>query len=188
MRLVAVLAAVAVLPGCAQFSPLSASKSLKPGAYWMSYDTSRRGAWVRVSTDGEVTSCSEPAPDAAMSYAAGLAGGVKGPGNFEATNIDASASATAALLSGRDNLVLLAREALFRICEGNANGAIPDTQVPRLVSEVLTQITTIALRDASQTQAIVEAKPDRSETAPSFAIDSLIQQLQQQMSEQRSRQ
>ncbi len=54
-------------------------------------------------------------------------------------------NATAQALAGRDDLVLLAREALFRICEGSLNGSIKADDVKHLFQDVFQQVKEIAV-------------------------------------------
>lgn len=156
------LSAVLLLPGCANFSPLTTRRHLKEtGAHWLVYDTTRRGAYVRVAADGTQTVCAEPAPDAAYSFANSLKGGVKTP---DGTSGDADAALTATLLAlaGRDNLVLITREALYRICEMRANGTISQEQTKEMFTSVMTSVGEIAKAQQENAKAL-------QETAKSFS-------------------
>ena len=136
------------LSGCANFTPPASVHRLEPNAnFWVSYDSSRRGAWISTGSNGEIKSCAEPAPDIALSLSTGLKGSFES-GGTNASGVDASATATALALAGRDNVVLLAREALFRICEQVALGNIDRSQLVNLYKEVFYQTTEIAKAQA----------------------------------------
>lgn len=159
-RTIAALALV-LLSGCANFHAPSARKELKPDqSYWMSYDASRRGAII-VAEGTHVKTCAEPTPDVAMSFVNTLKGDYTLPGNTSATGVDASFNATAMALAGRDNVVLLAREALFRICEGSINGTIAQADVRPLFENVFQQVTRIAEAQAHKAES--DAQTARSQ-------------------------
>lgn len=170
MRLSAMFVAAASLyvSGCASFHPPSSRKELSPDqSYWMSYDASRRGAII-VAENSKVRSCAEPTPDVALSFANALKGDFGFPGNTTATGVNATLNATAMALAGRDNVVLLAREALFRICEASINGSIASSDVKPLFQDVFRQVKEIAEAQASK------AKNDAD------AAKSLVEQMQLQ--------
>lgn len=143
-----------LLPGCANLSPLVSQKPIAAnGSAWLTYDASRRGTLI-VSQDGKIVrSCAEPAPDTAYSFANSLKGSLSTPGGSEASG-DASVNATALALAGRDNLVLLARESLFRLCEARANGDISEKRYADIFQDVLQQIKEIAAAERAKADAI----------------------------------
>lgn len=150
MRTLLLLPIVFGVAGCANFTrPASIHQLSANSRYWVSYDSSRRGAWLATNDAGHVTSCAEPAPDVALSFNSGLKGSLEVSG-AKATGIDASAAATAAALAGRDNIVLLAREALFRICEQTAMGNIDKSQIKPLFQDVFEQTKQIAIAQAQK--------------------------------------
>lgn len=142
-------ASLLALGGCANFYPPSRVAALKPNThYWASYDASRRGATFVTDASGQVVrGCSEPAPDVALSLSTILKAkaetqGVKAEGEL-------SASATALALAGRDNVVLLAREALFRICEQAASRQMTNAEVVDLIKQVFQSSERIAVQQAA---------------------------------------
>ncbi len=95
MKSIAVLSisTLCALVGCANLAPPSQATNLEGGkAYWLSYDASRRGSIV-VPEGQTVRSCSEPAPDVALSFVNSLKGSLTTPGGLSATGIDASLNA-----------------------------------------------------------------------------------------------
>lgn len=152
-----------ILCGCATFSAPSSEKELKPNqSYWMSYDATRRGS-VIVAGDSTVKTCSEPAPDVAMSFANALKGDFKVTDKASATGVDAALNATAMALAGRDDVVLLAREALFRICEASINGTINESDVKTLFEDVFKQVEAIAVAQASKARSDAAAEQSKTE-------------------------
>jgi len=153
-NLVLVSSLALVLSGCASFSPLVTQKPVAAnGSAWLTYDASRRGTLL-VSENGKIVrSCAEPAPDAVYSFANSLKASAGGAGG-STTSGEATVNATALALAGRDNLVLLAREALFRLCEARANGDISDKRYADIFQDVLQQIKEIAAAEKAKSDAI----------------------------------
>lgn len=163
------LLAIVCISGCAVLSPPSSSTGLETNhSYWFSYDASRRGAIV-LTKDSQVKICSEPSPDVAMSFVNTLKGNFTTPGGSSAQGVDAALNATAAALAGRDDVVLLAREALFRICEAHMNGAIESKDVKPLFQDVFQQVKEIAqaqARTAEGKAAATKTELQILQTAP----------------------
>lgn len=145
IRKSALIAATALaLSGCANLTPPATQRPLaQEGTHWITYDSSRRGTLLAVENGKVVRSCAEPAPDTAYSFTNSFTGSVKKPEGPEA-EVDLALNATALALAGRDNVVLLAREALFRLCEARANNDISQAQYDAQFSAVLTQIKEIS--------------------------------------------
>ncbi|MGB5852635.1 MAG: hypothetical protein WBG85_10115 [Rhodanobacter sp.] len=142
--------------GCAMFhSPATRKELASKQSYWMSYDATRRGALI-IADQTKVKTCTEPAPDVALSFANALKGDLKLPGGTSATGVDASFNATALALAGRDNVVLLAREALFRICEASMNGSINQNDVRPLFEKVFEEVAAIAEAQANKAKRNAE--------------------------------
>lgn len=169
-----------LLSGCANFYPPSRIAVLKPNTqYWASYDASRRGAWISTDAAGRsIASCAEPAPDVALSLATAVKAKGSAPGG-PAVEGELSATATALALAGRDNVVLLARETLFRICEAAASGRIDQKDVAPLFREIIKQTTSIASAQADKSkaqtkQAAVEALPRAPTPEAAKALSEFI--------------
>lgn len=146
------------LTGCANLSSPSSATSIENGKnYWLSYDASRRGAII-ISNGQKTISCSEPFPDVALSFVNTLKGSLTTSGGLSAQGVDASINATALALAGRDDVVLLAREALYRICEAHQNGALQQSEVKPLFQDVFQQVKEIAVKQA-------ETSKNKAETA-----------------------
>lgn len=155
MRYFRLYLTILLLTGCANFTPpISQKPVIQNGSQWLTYDASRRGTLL-VAENGRITrSCAEPAPDTATSYANSLKGTLKTPGGTSAESVDAAINSTALALAGRDNLVLLAREALFRLCEARANGDISTKRYADIFQDVLEQIKQISEAEKAKSLAI----------------------------------
>jgi hypothetical protein len=163
----AVIVSMSTLSGCANFSPLTSARVLRPGTnYWLAYDASRRGTYI--STDkatGNIRACAEPAPDTAYSFSNKLEAAAN------SANVDANAkmelAATALALAGRDRTVLAAREALFRLCEAEANGDLKQGEYFDGFQEVM--YTVRAMVEAERAKAVSDIATSSSKAAEDVA-------------------
>ncbi|MEM6475553.1 MAG: hypothetical protein AAF687_05245 [Pseudomonadota bacterium] len=87
-------------------------------------------------------SCAEPAPDTGYSFNNSFK--LSGESGDTTVGAEAAFAATLVALAGRDNLVLMTRESMFRLCEARANGFISDDQYNQQFGELLKQIVKIA--------------------------------------------
>jgi hypothetical protein len=150
------ISAIALLTcsACANFTPPATQRTVsRNGVHWITYDSSRRGTLLAVQDGAVVRSCAEPAPDTAYSFVNSVKGSAKKPEGPDAS-VDLAFNATALALAGRDNLVLLARESLFRLCEARANNDISEADYGAGFVAVLNQITAIATGNKSKDEAL----------------------------------
>ena len=130
----------------------------------VTYSTELRGAYL-VPAGSALKFCAEPVPDVALSslekITASLKGehptGIKGDGAL-ATEF----SATVAELAGRTQLVLIAREMLFRACEFSVNhpGAEAQAQAQQMydrVADVLVQLGQAQANNAAAARKTADA-------------------------------
>jgi hypothetical protein len=99
----------------------------KQGIAAITYPTELRGAYF-VIRDDKVLYCAEPAPDIALDTLQKLASELSGklPSGQELTaKIDSELSSKVVQLAGRTELILLAREMLYRACELTLNHPDP---------------------------------------------------------------
>ncbi|WP_347989787.1 hypothetical protein [Methylomonas sp. AM2-LC] len=145
---------IVFLSGCATFTRPASYDSLgNNGTYWMSYDSSRRGAFIDLR-DGKIRSCAEQAPDVALSFANTVK--ANATSNGVTGGIDTSFAATALALAGRDDLVLLEREALFRICEANLNGSVANSDVGPLMEALFKHVEVMSINKKEQANATLK--------------------------------
>lgn len=145
----------------------------KPGdGYAVAYDARGRGAYlVKASTesttgaDGKpgtvkrsgLVFCAEPPPDVAANVSANreVNAAVEALVKLKAVEVAAkgsggtkdSASSEIASVATRTELVLLMRDALYRICEMNANGVLSNEQAEAVFRQVLSTARTLGQRD-----------------------------------------
>jgi hypothetical protein len=79
------------------------------------------------------TFCAEASPDALAAYAAALGVGVSAPKSGSAS-LSGSGQSSAASIGLRTQSITLMRDALYRMCESYANGAIGEAQVVTLLN------------------------------------------------------
>ena len=152
----AALFSCVLLASCANLYPPSTKKEIDSNkSHWISYDASRRGALV-VPRTSNIRSCSEPAPDVGLTFVNTLKGSLNNPDGTSVTGVDAAANATVVALAGRNEVVLLAREALFRICEASLNGTIKEEDVAPLIRTVFTEVARIATAQAENSKGKAE--------------------------------
>jgi hypothetical protein len=120
-------------------------------------------------------SCAEPAPDAALSDTFKLIAGLTQDVSTDASTADVAAKAgkklainsdfqtstTAMELAGRTQLVLLARELLYRACEYRSNNWLKEAEVKDAYNSVIKALVTMT--DTEKTNA--EAKAKNADTA-----------------------
>jgi hypothetical protein len=121
----------------------------------ISYPTELRGAYIR--PDGSsIRYCAEPAPDVALSTVekitanlkAATPSGVSGEGSF-----GRDFQATVVELAGRTQLVLLARETLYRACELDLNNPGSGSQAAAMYTQVLELIRDLGAAEKDRAEA-----------------------------------
>ena len=124
---------VAVLSACANLNTINRSTSLPKsgGASGKAIHLDIQQRLVLVNEFGSF--CSEPSPDALAAYAAalGVGGSSLGAGAESAAG---GAQSSAASVGLRTQSITLMRDALYRMCEAYANGAVGTAQVAALLS------------------------------------------------------
>lgn len=153
--------ALALLPSCGLFRGPADKHSLeRAGTYWMEYDATRRGAVVRVDTQGKVTMLAEPSPDVAMAAAQSLLakldyGGIP-------AELEASLAREVVQLGQRTTTVMVLRDSLYRLSELKQNGGL-DADTLKLFELVLKAVVDIAHSELVREQAArVAAETARS--------------------------
>jgi hypothetical protein len=133
-----------LLTGCAAFTPPASHHALEADTpQWFQYSADRRGAVLIRWRNGSMHFCAEPAPDVALRQAIDLAAKAQTPQNIT-VEAQAKFSTDVLQLAGRTQAILFQREALYRICEAQMNGALREDQVAPLVQQVLQTTATIA--------------------------------------------
>jgi hypothetical protein len=136
--------------GCAYFTPLTQHKVLDPEkAYWIQYDASRRGTFYAPASK-KILTCAEPAPDMGINLSRKLKGSIKLPDGTDVSGLDSSSDITVEELAGRENVVLLAREAMFRLCERQVNNDLNEETYKELYNNVFDKVAVIAVAQAEK--------------------------------------
>lgn len=121
----------------------------------LAYPASLRGAYL-VPKDSGLKYCAEPAPDTALESVQKLAAAVKGSapeGPSGELSFNSELSATVVALAGRTQLVLLAREMLYRACEISINNPDDTSEIAvQLFNKAADLI--VALAEADRATAI----------------------------------
>lgn len=166
---------VPLASGCAKTAEAvtrpSEMYTLNPGekadGYAISYDSRGRGAYLvkaeTVTDQGNTKKrtglvfCAEPPPDASANLTANreVNAAVEAMVKLKAVEVAAkgsggskdSASSEIANVATRTELVLLMRDALYRICEMNANGVLSDEKAEEVFRNVLSTARTLGQRD-----------------------------------------
>lgn len=137
------ISSVLFCTGCANFTPpLSKRQIPAEGTFWLTYDASRRGTLIAMDQGKISRSCAEPAPDIARSFSNIFGSLSDRSTNKQGTGAALTASVTP--LPGRNDLVLLAREALFRLCEARGNQDISRERYADIFEDVLEHVKAIA--------------------------------------------
>lgn len=127
-RILPTLAMAFLMAGCA--TPQKDARILSlPDAAVVSYPTELRGTYI-IRSGSDLRYCAEPVPDVALDtlqkFGASL--GAKPPAGTELQgSLSSELSASVVQLAGRTQLVLLAREMLYRACELTLNHPGPES-------------------------------------------------------------
>jgi hypothetical protein len=125
-----VLGAVLIaVTGCANLGTIGRRTDTPLNGKAIHLDAAQR--LVFMNKDGWV--CAEPSPDALQSYAASLGGAFSAPSK-EAVSLAAAFSGNAAGIGLRTQAITLMRDALYRICEAQHNGALNSNDVMLLLA------------------------------------------------------
>lgn len=124
----------AVLPGCAHLTTYNKQVKLD-GAHSLAIDVKQRVVFSqqRKNKDGVqigVVTCAEPSPDALTVVSASLGGslGLSAPQGNTTANLAAALSESGAFVGLRTQSIQLLRDAMYRLCEAYAAGAVDDNE------------------------------------------------------------
>jgi hypothetical protein len=160
--------AALLVAGCALPQRSVEIFALSNGTEVVSYPADLRGAYAVGSKV-----CAEPVPDVAMASTEKLTGAVKllsATGQSIEANAAANLAASVAELTGRTQLVLLARDLLYRVCEAGLNN--PDLDQAALFERVADLVE--ALGRAEENRAAADAATARRLEANGASIDAIL--------------
>ncbi|MEG1929488.1 MAG: hypothetical protein RR090_12890 [Niameybacter sp.] len=176
MKIIIPLCTFLTLVGCTTFTPPAHQKELKNGTIWLTYDASRRGTIVvPINTDTPYRFCAEPVPDVALTLANKIKLGVKQPANDISANGSVDLGAVASVLNGRTETVLLAREAMFRLCEASLNGAIPKEKYTEHFGAILKLVEELVALDKKIQDSNKEAEKTQQARLKVSTLNKLLE-------------
>jgi hypothetical protein len=156
VKLLLALAGAALSGACAPLQENAEVLELKtPQMTTVSYTASLRGAYI-VPGDSKLRYCAEPAPDTALDSLQKLAAevSVTVPQGAEGSAEFASElQAKVVQLAGRTQLVLLAREMLYRACELSLNHPEKSVEALELYTKVADIVRELGISDRTYAQA-----------------------------------
>ena len=192
MRKLIVVMVVLLLSGCRTLAPQDPgtinSDILKGNGEMVTMPANLRTIDIRKPNAGYIV-CSEPIPDVAMSNVLKLAMEVAQGQNASAASAvgedsisttlantlglkgNTDTMTTAMELAGRSQVVLLAREFLYRNCVARANNWINDSDFQKSQHEIIDQIANMIIADIKRAEA-EKAKAQAAETAAMVVLDS----------------
>ena len=135
--------------------------------------------------------CAEPSPDALAAFAGAVGASASNPAKA-AVAASFAGSSTAASVGLRTQTITIMRDALFRMCEAYANGAVGAAQVAALLnrSQDLTAVVLAVEQLTGVTaakQAALDSQTDADATASLQASSGLVQTLSQRVERQNAR-
>lgn len=176
MKIIITLCTFLTLAGCTTFTPPAHQKELKNGTIWLTYDASRRGTIVvPINTETPYRFCAEPVPDVALTLANKIKLGVKQPANDISANGSVDLGAVASVLNGRTETVLLAREAMFRLCEASLNGAIPKEKYTEHFGAILKLVEELVALDKKIQDSNKEAEKTQQAMLKVSTLNKLLE-------------
>ena len=168
---VAVTLGVAALTGCANLNSISRTTTLETSeANTKTTSAIHLDAQQRLVIVNNLHKyCAEPSPDSMAAYAASLGMGASAAAKGSAS-LSGGGLSNAASIGLRTQSITLMRDALYRMCEAYANGAIGDAQVVTLLnrSQDLTAVI-LAVEQLTGAVAANQVALTGSTTASSYA-------------------
>jgi len=148
-----------VLVGCSSVTTFSVSKGRLSV---IDYDAKRRGVYVQDFNGGKpkIIVVSEPSPDVAEQYTAMIRGSAGALGKISDANISIQFSTQLIDLAKRSQTLQVLREALFRLNELYANGALRPEDVKELYGKVLISVEMISAAELSRATKDLNLDPN----------------------------
>lgn len=116
--------------------------------------------------------CAEPSPDALAAYASALGFGISNPSK-QAASLSNAFSGSAGSIGLRTQSITLMRDALYRLCEAELNGAIGGLQMAHLLTRSQ-DLTAVVLAIEQLTGAVVASQVVLSPSSDSSSTAMLV--------------
>lgn len=178
MHLIGLILLCVALAGCAKFNTAFRTYDSKESVM---IDVKQRGILSKnhPSYPERYVVCAEPSPDALASYAAELAGSADVKGEVGVSS-SAATQENAAFVGLRTQSIQLLRDALYRLCEGYANGALQEQQFQTLARRY--QRNMVALLAIEQMTGTVKVPPVTITTSGNASAAQSVAVLVEQQS------
>jgi len=176
-NVVLVIMCVGSLTGCGVLGGHTGVDHLKnANASVLSYEAESRGAYFATSQE-PLRYCAEPPPDVALDRSLKLAGELtaKTQGVEGAAKANAEVASKAVELAGRTQLVLLAREFLYRTCELRLNGE--EVDIENNYNKIIDLISALGKAELQSVEAerVEQEKGRLKEENENFRLQNLIE-------------
>lgn len=166
-----------LLQGCSTPQRQAKILQVNPTVQAITYPSDVRGAYVIQRPDG-VRVCAEPAPDVALDSLQKLTAELSAklaPTEEGKAKVSSELSAKVVQLAGRSELLLLARELLYRACELSNNAHVDDETVIKLYDRVARLVEHLGQADKASAEAELLREQRALENA-GRAIDEVLRQ------------
>jgi len=192
-RYLVAMAALTIIGGCDTLGGATQEEAKlvttrQAGAEVLTYPGSLRGAYL-FKPGSSAKFCAEPPPDVALNTLKDISANLKAAAQASAaagaapqgsidTGVSSKVTTDVVQLAGRTQLILLARELLYRICELSAQGERFDSgAAQRMYSDVLKLIAGMVDADKAMMESRrLEAEAERAKalTAAGDKIDKIL--------------
>lgn len=169
--------ALGLIQGCSTPQRQAKILQVNPTVQAVTYPSDVRGAYVIQRDDG-VRVCAEPAPDVALDSLQKLTAELSAqlaPTEEGKAKVSSELSAKVVQLAGRTELLLLARELLYRACELSNNAHVDDKTVVELYDRVARLVEHLGQADKASAEAELLREQRALENA-GRAIDEVLRQ------------
>ncbi len=166
-----------LLQGCSTPQRQAKVLQVNPTVQAITYPSDVRGAYVIQREDG-VKVCAEPAPDVALDSLQKLTAELSArlaPTEEGKAKVSSELSAKVVQLAGRTELLLLARELLYRACELSNNAHVDDRTVVELYDRVARLVEHLGQADKASAEAEL-LREQRALESAGRAIDEVLRQ------------
>lgn len=149
--------------GCRTFTPPAQQRTIykddNATVKLVSFEATRRAAYVVINKDGTIRMAAEPPPDAALDASVDATATLKAM--LEKVELEGSLDAKVVekivKLTERTQAVVLMRDAMFRLAEMHVNGVIDNDDYLTLYNKALAGAIALAAPDADTAQAMLRS-------------------------------
>lgn len=155
------LAALLIMGGCRTFTPPAQTRAIHKNdnatVKLVSFEATRRAAYVVANEDGTIRMAAEPPPDAALDASVDATATLKAM--LEKVELEGKLSVkvveSIVNLTERTQAIVLMRDAMFRLAEMHVNGVINSDDYLTLYNKALAGAIALAAPDAETAEAML---------------------------------